>query len=342
MFMLALAAQITVGSLSEREVPGGITFDGGAGPGRGKVIVFLAGDEEYRSEEGLPQLARILALRHGFKCTVLFSTNERGEIDPDTTTNQPGLEALDSAHLCVMQLRFREWPDSQMKHFVDYFLSGKPIIALRTSTHAFSYKADSVSVYQRFGWQSKDWPGGFGKQVLGESWISHWGVHGSQATRGVTPLAATDSPILRGVKEIFGTTDVYEASPPDDAEVLVYGEVVAGMKPTDGPAKGRKQTATGAEQELNEPMMPVVWTRRFKNESGKVNKVLTCTMGAATDLLCEDLRRLLVNGSYWCVGLEKKTPTLANVDLVGVYAPSKFGFGGYQKGLKPRDLVKKG
>src|SRR5512136_1838308 len=117
-----------------------VVYQGKAGPGQGKHIVFLAGDEEYRSEEGLPMLAKILAARHGFKCTVAFSLNPAdGTIDPLTLTNMPGMSALDSADLCVMGLRFRELPDPQMKHFADYLSAGKPIIALRTSTHAFKY-----------------------------------------------------------------------------------------------------------------------------------------------------------------------------------------------------------
>src|SRR5437867_4806387 len=152
-----------------------VAYEGKDGPGQGKHIVFLTGDEEYRSEEGLPQLARILAVRHGFKCTVLFSLNKNGEIDPNTRNNEPGLEALTSADLCVMLLRFREWPDEQMKYFVDYYLAGKPFIALRTSTHSFDYGAKSESPYKKFHWQSKEWPAGFGKQVLGETLVSHRG-----------------------------------------------------------------------------------------------------------------------------------------------------------------------
>jgi len=315
-----------------------VVYEGASGPGKGKHVVFLAGDEEYRSEEGLPQLARILAVRHGFKCTVLFSLNARGEIDPNTRDHQPGLEALDSADLCVMLLRFREWPDAQMRHFADYYLAGKPIIALRTSTHAFNYAPTSQSAYRRFSWQSTEWPGGFGKQVLGETWISHWGVHARQATRGVLEQVAANHPILRGVKGLFGTSDVYEAAPPQDAEVLVRGEVLDGMKPTDPPATGRKKTAQGVEQAVNAPMMPVVWVRRHLNQAGKTNPILTTTMGAATDLLNEDLRRLLVNGAYWAVGLEAKIPGRADVELVGAYAPSAFGFEGFRKGVKPGDL----
>ncbi len=48
-----------------------VVYAGQDGPGQGKHIVFVTGDEEYRSEEGMPQLARILATRHGFRCTVV-------------------------------------------------------------------------------------------------------------------------------------------------------------------------------------------------------------------------------------------------------------------------------
>ena len=314
-------------------------IEGTPQPAKGKHIVFLAGDEEYRSEEGLPQLARILAVRHGFKCTVLFSVGKNGEIDPNTQNNQPGMEALDSADLCVVLLRFREWPDAQMKHFVDYYLAGKPIIALRTSTHAFDYREDSKSPYNKFGWRSKEWFGGFGRQVLGETWLTHWGDHGHQATRGI--IASPKHPIMRGVEGLFGTTDVYEAAPPADAEILVRGQVLSGMDPTDAPATNRKKTSQGVEQEVNDPKMPVVWLRRHQNEAGKKNRILTCTMGAATDLLNEGLRRLIVNGAYWAVGLEKRISRRANVDLVGDFRPSPFGFDGFKKGVKPSDLAPK-
>jgi hypothetical protein len=92
---------------------------GGDGPGKGKHVVFLAGDEEYRSEEGLPMLAKILSRRHGFKCTVLFPLDEDGTINPDNNKSLAGAEAIDSADAIVMLLRFRAWPDEQMKHFVD-------------------------------------------------------------------------------------------------------------------------------------------------------------------------------------------------------------------------------
>ena len=295
----------------------------------GKHIVLLAGDEEYRSEEALPQLAKILSQRHGFRCTVLFSVNAKGEIDPDEHRNQPGLENLKTADLVVMALRFREWPDEQMRHFDDYVKSGRPIIALRTSTHAFDHKSGP---YEKYGTQSMTWPGGFGRQMLGETWVSHWGVHGKQATKGVVELEHSQHPILRGAYSVFGTTDVYEAHPPRDATVLMRGMVLDGMDPTSEQARGKKKTAHGDERGINSPMMPVVWMRP--------NNTLTCTMGAATDFISEGLRRLIVNACFYLTRLE--VPDWADVALVGDYKPSPFGFGGFKKGVKPSDLAKIG
>jgi hypothetical protein len=309
----------------------GVVYEGSKGPGKGKHIVLLSGDEEYRSEEGLPMLAKILAVRHGFKCTVLFAINPAdGTIDPLTLTNIPGMEALDSADACVMGLRFRELPDEQMKHFVGYLNGGKPIIALRTSTHAFKYDQNKQSPYARYDWRGKEWPGGFGQQVLGETWVDHHGSHGKESTRGVINEEFKDNnPVLRGVADLWVPTDVYAvAHLPKDAKVLVWGEVLSGMKPSDPPVEGAK----------NHPMMPLVWLRDYTGEQGQTSKICTTTMGAAVDLQNEGLRRLLVNACYWATGLEKSIPAQADVEYVGEYHPEWFGFGKFKKGMKPGDL----
>ena len=300
-----------------------LVFEGKDGPGKGKHIVLLSGDEEYRSEEALPMLAKILSQRHGFKCTVLFALDKDGTINPQNTHSLPGAEALDSADAIIMLLRFREWPDDQMKHFADAYLAGKPFIALRTSTHAFNYAKDSKSPYAKYHWQSGgDWKGGFGKQVLGETWVAHHGSHKHEAARGIIQDAAKDDPILRGVSDLFADSDVYTASPPADVKVLVKGAVLKGMNPGDEPVEGPK----------NNPMQPVIWTREYKNEAGKTNKILCSTMGAATDLKNEGLRRVVVNATYAFTGLE--VPASADVTLVDEYKPTMYGFNTYTKGLK--------
>lgn len=338
-----------------------VVYEGKAGPGRGKHVVLLAGDEEYRSEEALPALGKILAERHGFKCTVLFSINppgwskreidefkkankdapepkpddadpNDGAIDPNEPAHIPGMEALKTADLVIMSWRFRK--PKEMQHFADFFDAGKPVIALRTSTHAF--QGLPAGPHAKFNWNAREWKGGFGRHVLGETWVSHWGVHKREATLGVIEAAAKEHPLLRGVGQIFGDTDVYEAAPPADATILVRGQVLKGMKPDDAPADYRKK-ARGVEQGVNDPMMPVVWLRDHKNEAGKVNKIVTTTLGSATDLASEGFRRLLVNAAYWTTGLESKIPASANVDFIGEFKPTMYGFGTFKRGVKPAD-----
>jgi hypothetical protein len=309
-----------------------LVFEGEAGPGHGKQIVLVSGDEEYRSEEGLPQLAKILSKRHGFKCTVLFSIDPHdGTINPNQHDNIPGLEALRSADLMVILTRFRELPDHQMRFVVDYVESGRPVIGLRTATHAFAPKPGTT--FARYGWQSKEWDGGFGRQVLGETWISHHGHHGHQSTAGIIAPGMNDHPILRGIKDgdIWVPTDVYGVRLPLPAgcQPLILGQVLSGMHPGDPPVAGKQ----------NDPMMPIAWIKPFAAPSGKTARTFTTTMGASQDLANEGLRRLVVNACYWAVGMEDQIPPKSDVELVGRYAPTPFGFGKFTKGVKPADLA---
>src|SRR6266536_5910641 len=106
--MKYLAAWIMIAGLAGSIRAGAkdwVVYEGKQGPGKGKHIVFITGDEEYRSEEGMPMLARILAARHGFDCTVLFAINPAdGTIDPNNQTNVVGMETLKKADLVVMLL----------------------------------------------------------------------------------------------------------------------------------------------------------------------------------------------------------------------------------------------
>jgi hypothetical protein len=300
-----------------------VKYPGGDGPGKGKHVVLLAGDEEYRSEDCLPMLGKILARHHGFDCTVLFSVSPEGLIDPNAGTSLTHPEALDAADAIVMLLRFRKWPDETMKRFDEAIRRGVPVIALRTSTHAFQLPVTSAF---------KDY-NSFGKRVLGEQWVSHWGEHKAEATRGIIEAANADDPLLRGVTDVFGNSDVYEAAPPADARILLRGQVLKGMNPSDGPANYAKKRADGTEQAINDPMMAVAWTREVKNAAGRTHKILCATMGAATDLTSEGLRRLVVNGVFWGLGLE--VPAKADVSIIGSYEPLLYGFDGFRKNVKP-------
>lgn len=321
-------------SLAPAQDPGPVAeplvHPGGEGPGRGKHVVLVAGDEEYRSEEALPMLARILAVHHGFRCTVLFSLDpETGEVDPMNQTSLPGLEALEGADLLVLFVRFRELPDEDMAHLVAYLERGGPVLGIRTSTHAFDYRRHPESPYAHYSWRSERWPGGFGRQILGETWVAHHGRHGEQSTRGVVEAASADHPILRGVEDVWGPTDVYAVRDlPADACVLLRGQVLAGMEATDPPA----------ESEAGSPLMPILWTRELVGPGGEPLRAVCSTIGASQDLASAGLRRALVNACYWCVGLEDRIAERSVVDVVGEYRPSPFAHGGHRRGVKPSDL----
>jgi hypothetical protein len=219
-----------------------IVFEGGQGVGETKQVVLISGDEEYRSEEAMPMLAKILSKRFGFRCTVLFAINkETGEIDPNVTDNIPGLSALKTADLMIVFTRFRELPDEQMKHVDAYLQTGKPVIGIRPAVVAFRNKSDSEYAKYSSNYRGDDFPGGFGRQVLGATWISHHGHHGHESTLGLPVKAMKDHPILRGVEALWGPTDVYTVrSPiPHDGKILVMGQVVQGMDPSDPPSPTR-------------------------------------------------------------------------------------------------------
>lgn len=306
----------------------GVVFEGKDGPGKGKHIVFVIGDDEYRSEELMPMLGKILAVHHGFKCTALFSLNkESGEIDPGAQDNIPGLEALETADLMVIFTRFRELPDEQMKYIIDYTNSGKPIVGLRTATHAFNYSRNKNSPYAKYSFQSNDPKGGWGRQVLGETWINHYGDHQRESTRGVIAKGMENDPIVRGCEDIWGPSDVYGLTTLEgDCKPVVMGVVLKGMDPKDEP-------------NLEKKPVPVAWTKTFTGDKGKTARVFTTTMGHASDFKSEGFRRLMVNACYWALAMEDKIPARAEVGLVGEYNPNDIGMGKFKKGLKPSDLA---
>jgi type 1 glutamine amidotransferase len=283
-----------------------------------KHIVLIAGDQEYRAEESIPALAKILAKR-GFQCTVLYSTNRQtGEIDPATIDNIPGLEALRHADLMVMFMRWLELPDEQTKEILDYTNAGKPIVALRTATHPFHYVKHLDSPYAKYDYASKDPAGGYGRLVIGETWVRHWGRHQQEATRGVPAPGMENHPILRGVRDVFGESDVYEITTlSGDSQPVLMGQVLSGMEPASPPNTAKK-------------LMPVAWVKTYNGA-----RVFGTTMGHANDFKNEGFRRMVVNGCYWALGMESKITPAAGVDLVGAYDPNPIGLNKQKKDLKP-------
>ncbi|MEE2640288.1 MAG: ThuA domain-containing protein [Planctomycetota bacterium] len=334
--LLSLLALVSIAKLSPANQTW-VTYEGKEGPGKGMHIVLLAGDEEYRSEEALPQLGKILSQRHGFKCTVLFAVDaDSGMINPNNQGNIPGTGVLEDADLMIMSWRFRKPTDEQMKPIDAYFKAGKPVIGLRTSTHAFNFGGNSKWKHYSngYGGEMKEWKDGFGRLVLGEKWISHHGRHKVESTKGLVVKEAAEHPILKGIEDgdVWGPSDVYgvRLPLPGDSKPLILGQVtLRKLKPSaDDVLFGMRETddekKTGGK---NEPMMPVAWTKSYQCPGGKKGMAFTTTLGASTDLLASGTRKMVVNAAYWATGLSDKIPADGcHVELVGEYKPTRFEF----------------
>jgi len=284
-----------------------LSFKGKEGPGKGKHIVLVSGDEEYRSEESAPMLAKILSERHGFDTTVLFSWSADGTyIDPNNIKGVTGWEKLDSADLMIIGTRMRAYTPETIKHLGGFLNAGKPVIGFRTATHAFK-GGDKMGNIGAGEW---------GLKVLGERWVNHHGGHKTQGARGVIEEGSKEHPVLNSVKDVFGPSDVYGVRHLTDKDtILLRGAVTESLDPASKPVDGPK----------NNPMMPLAWLHTYESPDGKASgRSLCTTMGASVDFLNEDLRRLIVNASFHLLDLE--VPKKANVDFVDAFYPSFYGF----------------
>jgi type 1 glutamine amidotransferase len=290
-------------------------------------VVFVTGDEEYRSEESMPMLARILARDYGFDVTVLYSLDPEGIIDPNETGNIPGLAALESADLMVMFTRFRALPDSQLRHIVEYAESGRPMVGFRTSTHAFRYPDDSDHLDM-----NEEWP----RRVFGQKWIVHHGhfEDGGRPLTAVEPVAwRTAHPILNGVQPFEAYSWLYHVDGGGDE---LYGD----SRPL---LVGRALRSNHAEEDRLDryPLVnPVAWTKSHTGRSGRTARVFFTTLGHPYDFRDESMRKLALNGILWALGEEERIPEDgARAEIVGEYEPNNSGFGErYKQNMRPPPL----
>lgn len=234
-------------------------------------IVFVAGDHEYSSEETMPIVAAELEKRYGMHTTVLKSYP-----DENAEENIPGLEVLEKADAAVFFLRWRRLPADQIEHIRKYLNSGRPVIAFRTTTHAFNYpKGHPLEVWNAFASDYLGAPPGWGNGHY------HYG-HKSSTDVSINPSAAND-PILTGVDKNFHVRSwlyhVLPNYPPADAKQLLIGRAVDSE---------RKDAVEN----------PVAWT--WTNKAG--SKVFVTTLGHPEDFQVESFQRLVVNGIHWTLG----------------------------------------
>lgn len=290
-------------------------------------VVFVTGDEEYRSEESMPMLARILKRDHGVRVTVLYALDSTGVIDPNRADNIPGLDALRTADLMVLFTRFRALPDSQLRAITEYAESGRPMVGFRTSTHAFRYPNDPGRAHL-----NEEWP----RRIFGQRWIVHHG-HFDDGAKPLTEVQLVPwkgaHPVLRGVSPFQAYSWLYHV---DGGEHELQGDV----RPL---LVGRALRTTHADTSATRryPLVqPVAWTKSYTGASGRTARVFFTTLGHPYDFRDASMRKLALNGMLWALGWESRIPADgAGADVVGRYEPNNSGFGKrYKPGMRPAPL----
>lgn len=324
--MKLLLALVVLSFIAITAAAAPLVYEGSEGPGKGKHIVFIASDPEYKSEEALPALARILAKHHGFKCTVLFGIDPKtGDIKPGNS-NIPGTEALNTADLLFIFTRFQNLPAEQMQPIVDYLHRGGPVIGLRTATHAFQIPKSSPFAKYDHNYPGADFKGGFGRQILGETWVGHYGPNHKDSTRLEIVPAMASHPVLIGVKDMWAKIGAYNANPIAGSQVLAMAQPLDGMTPSSPPDATKKP-------------MPGAWVRTYKSESGQEGRVFCSLYGASDDLPNDGLRRMIVNATFWATGLEAAIKPDLDISFVGTLRPTWSGGVRRAANLKPEDLA---
>lgn len=306
-----------------------VVYQGDSGPGKGKHILFIASDHEYRGEETCPAIARIMAKRYGFKCTVLFGQTEDGLIKQGSS-HIPGIEAIDDADMLFLFLRFVHPEDAWMKKFEGYLKRGGPVIGLRTTTHAFNGLKGTYA-YHNFNNGSEDFVGGFGRQILGETWnpklgAGHYGTNHKYATAMHVVPEQKEHPVMRGVKNMHAMAGAYSARPMPNSTILATNRVLESME-------------VGAKPLKDKAPQPAAWVRSYSFQGGKEGRAFCSTQGASEDILSEGVRRMIINATLWCMELEEHITDDADVSFVGPYNPSTFSFKASVTDAKPGDIA---
>lgn len=286
-------------------------------------IVFVIGDEEYRSEESMPMLAAILERELNAQISLCFSVDSAGFINPNRLDHIEGLEALEDADLMVMFTRFRALPENEVQYILDYAESGRPMVGFRTATHAFLYP-DSSS----FTGLNNEWP----TKVFGQQWITHHGHFddGANPLTAVREIENVNSPILNGFEPFQAYSWLYHV---DGGDWELYGDsspLLVGRS-----LRSNHEEAGRLDQFPLEN--PVAWTKTYTGSEGNTARVFFTTLGHPYDFKEESMRKLALNGIYWALGMEDQIPQQGvNASFAGSYDPNNSGFGErYKKGMRP-------
>jgi hypothetical protein len=216
--------------------------------GKGRHVVFVVGDQEYRSEESMPAFAKMLEAHHGFRCTLVLPRNpQTGEVDPGVSVNLVGLEALDKADLMVCSCASRNCP---MPRRSTSSTTRKPAAhrRLRTSTHAFNYQMILASPYAATASAAGNSKAASDARCSAKPDQPLRGPP-EESTRGNRSRHGRH-PILRGVKTSGGRRTLRNHDSDRDSKPILLGQVLAAWSPQ--PLRIQQETR------------PVAWIKSYK------------------------------------------------------------------------------
>jgi type 1 glutamine amidotransferase len=249
-----------------------LTFVLAAAPGA--RIVVLIGEDEYRTWETLPAFADAELKPRGYAVTVVHQ-------DPGDKHRFPGLEtALRDADLLVVSVRRRAPPRAQLDAIRAHLGAGRPLIGLRTASHAFAVRgADKEALAGQS--ERGEWAG-FDPEVLGGNYRGH---HAAGPVTRIRPApGAAGHPVLDGVAadDFTSAASLYRVSPlATNAVPLLLGEIPG------------------------QPVEPVAWTHTW---GPRAARVLYTSLGAVEDFQEPRFRRLLVNAAAWALARSPVPP----------------------------------
>ncbi|MBT5926490.1 MAG: hypothetical protein HOH33_07720 [Verrucomicrobia bacterium] len=242
-------------------------------------VVLIVGTLHYSPELTMPLFAKELE-KFGFRTTVVM-----GEGDPEKKTENvlPGIEALAVADLAIFFTRFLKLPDNEWQVIEDYLKLGKPVIGLRTASHAIRYP----KTHPRFEWND-----GFGRRVFGSPYV----VHQTSQTQIKVVQENNGHPIMTHVKksEWSSPGTLYLAQLEDGCLPLVSGS---------GTGKERLLKKRFGEIQVKKfETAPIAWA--WENEWG--GKSFYTSFGHPGDFAEESFNRMFINAVHW--GLERPVP----------------------------------
>lgn len=240
-----------------------------------KHAVFLIYEHEYETKRTVPGFAeKELAQKLGWKCTYLFGDGEH---------NIPGMKVLQDADLLFISVRRQALPPDQLNEIKAYITAGKPVVGIRTASHAFTLRKNTPSVGAQ--WTK------FDEDVLGGNYHGHYNNKGPKSPRTYiwSTEEASEHPIMKGVsiKKRVTTSWLYQVMPlADSATPVLWGQF-----------------------EDNEAE-PVAWT----NTNRYNGRVFYTSLGHPDDFKDEDFQRMLSNAVLWAVNEQSKTEQQARTN----------------------------